>query len=482
MTRKSALVLALLAVAAVSASFAADRSKPPAAGPPKPLQLPAVTKLTLGNGLPVFLAEVKEVPVVEAVLVVRTGAAHDPDGRRGLAAMVAGMLDEGAGKLDALSLADEIEYLGAELATAAGWDAVTVRLHVPSARLDEALPLLADVVLRPRFPDAELTRLRKEALTSLLQARDDPRRLAGTALAQAVFGASHRYGHALGGDAASLSAITVSDLSSFHSTHFRPGNAALVVAGDFGPGVASRLEASFGSWPAGGSVLAPLLPPPASREKGPKIWLVDKPGAPQSAIRIGRLGPPRAIADYPALEVANTLLGAMFTSRLNDNLREQHGYTYGARSSFDYRRSGGAFVAGADVATQVTAPAVTEFLKELARIRTPATAEEVERARAFLALGQGSEFETTRQIAAKIVDQVVYGLPDDEYSTFVPKAMAVGPADLVRAVSRRIDPADLAIVVVGDREAAGGPLRNLGLARVRFLTVDEVMGPEPKIE
>lgn len=482
MTRTRTLALVLAAAVAASPVSAADRSKPPAAGPPKPLRLPAVTKLTLGNGLPVLLAELKEVPVVEVVLAVRTGAAHDPAGRQGLAAMVAGMLDEGAGTRDALALADEVEYLGAELTTAASWDAITVRLHVPSDRLDQALPLLADVALRPRFPEAELTRLRKEALTSLLQARDVPGRLARAALAKALFGPDHRYGTALEGDAASLAGLTTSDLSAFHAAHFRPGSAALVLAGDFGPGIAARLEATFGAWPAGGSVVAPLPPPPASPEKGRKVWLVDKPGAPQSAIRIGRIGPPRAIPDYPALEVGNTLLGSMFTSRLNDNLREQHGYTYGARSSFDYRRSGGVFVAGADVATQVTAPAVTEFLKELARIRTPATADEVQRARAYLALGQGSDFETTGQIAAKIIDQVVYGLPDDEYSAFVPRAMAVGPADLVRAVSPRVDPADVAIVVVGDREAAGGPLRNLGIARVRFLTVDEVMGPEPKIE
>lgn len=458
----------------------ADRSAPPKPGPVRPLRLPPVERLALSNGLPVLLVPMPEVPVVEVLLVVRAGAAADPAGREGLARMTADMLDEGAGGRDALALADAVDFLGAQLDTAASWDASTVRLRVPTARLADALPMMADVALRPDFPETELVRLRKEALTDLLQARDVPGRIASRALAQAVFGTAHRYGRPEGGDAGSIGALTVADLSAFHAGRYRPPAATLVVAGDVTREVLPQLEKAFGAWRAPSAPAAAAAAP--APLKGRTVWLVDKPGAAQSAIRIGAVGPSWSAPGYAPAEVMNTLLGGSFTSRLNDNLREQHGYTYGARSGFQRNRNGGLFVALADVQTDKTAPAVTEFLKELERIRTPAKPEEAERARSYAALGYAGDFETTTQVARRMADRVVYDLPEGFFEEFVPKALAVDVASIQSAAHAVVDPARMAFVVVGDRKAVEGPLRALGLGTVRTLTVDDVMGPAPAVE
>ncbi len=483
LVRTLALAAVAAAVAASPARAQADRSQPPKPGPARPLTLPALERLSLSNGVPVVLVGMHEVPVVEVVLVVRAGATSDPAGREGLALMTAEMLDEGAGGRDALALADAVDFLGATLETAADWDASTVRLRVPVARLVEALPLMADVALRPDFPEGELVRLRKEALTDLLQARDVPGRIASRALAEAVFGEAHRYGRPDAGDAASLSGFSVADLSAFHKEHYTPTAATLVVVGDVtAASVLPLLEKAFGAWPRPAAAAPEPTVPAPPQLKGRTVWLVDKPGAVQSSIRFGRVGTSWADPQYAATEVMNTLLGGSFTSRLNDNLREQHGYSYGARSAFMRRRTAGLFLAAAEVQTDKTAPAVTEFLRELTRIRAPATSDEAERARSYAALGYASEFETTQQVAQHMVEKVVYDLPEGFFEQFVPKALEVDPATIRKAAEAAVDPANIALVVVGDRAKVEAPLRALNLGAVRTLTIDEVMGPAPKVD
>jgi predicted Zn-dependent peptidase len=423
-----------------------------------------------------------EVPVVEVVLVLPAGATVDPAGQEGLSHATAEMLDEGAGGKDALALADAVDFLGARIQTGSRWDASTVSLRVPVARLGDALPLMADVVLRPDFPEVELERLRTEALTALLQARDQPRSIASRALAEAVFGRESRYGRPQTGDAASLTALTVADLRAFHDTHYGPAQATLVVVGDVTAEVLPALETAFGGWagPERATPAAATGRPRQVRERS--VRLVDKPGAAQSAIRLGRVGPSWDDPRYHAGEVMNTLLGGSFTSRLNDNLREQHGYTYGAGSVLRRYRVGGLFLAGADVQTDKTAEAVLEFLKELERIRTPATPEEVERARNYAALGYAGEFETTSQVARRLVEGVVYDLPDAFFEEFVPKALAVDAPALQAAARASVDPEGIVIVVVGDRPKIEAPLRALELGALEILTVEDVMGPAPSVE
>jgi predicted Zn-dependent peptidase len=478
-----AALLALAAAVAASPLLAqADRSKPPKPGPARPLKLPPVERLSLSNGMSVLLLGVHEVPVVEVILVVRGGAAADPAGRDGLAAMTADLLDEGAGGKDALALADAVDFLGATLGTGASWDASTVRLRVPVARLDDALALMADVALRPDFPEAELQRLRKEALTDLLQARDVPGAIASRALAQAVFGPAHRYGRPQSGGAAEIASFTVADLRGFHAARYTPAASSLVVVGDVTAAVLPSLEKAFGAFRASAAAPAPPAVPAARQLSSRSVWLVDKKDAAQSSLRLGRIGPAWPDPAYAPNEVMNTLLGGSFTSRLNDNLREQHGYAYGARSGFRRNLAAGQFLVATDVQTDKTGPALDEVFKELERILAPASPEEVERARNYAALGYAGDFETTSQLAQRMVEKLVYGLPDGFYESFVPRALATDVAGLQKAARAAIDPKRLAVVVVGDRAKVEAPLRALNLGPLRVLTVDDVMGKAPSID
>jgi len=481
----AALGLTLTLALAASAPLVAqvDRSRPPKPGPVRELRLPPLERHTLSNGLPVLLVGMHETPVVEVILVVRAGAVADAAGREGTAAMTADMLDEGAAGRDALALADAVEFLGASLGAGSTWDAATVRLRVPVARLEPALALMADVALRPDFPEAELQRLRKEALTDLLQARDEPGAIASRALAQAVFGPGHRYGRPQAGDTAQLVALTVADLRAFHAARYVPAGASLVVVGDVTAATAlPRLEQAFGAWKAAGPSAPPPAVPAPKQLASRSVWLVDKKDAAQSALRLGRIGPSWPDPGYAPNEVMNTLLGGSFTSRLNDNLREQHGYSYGAGSRFRRNLSGGLFFVGTDVQTDKTAPAVSEVFKELDRILVPASAEEVERARNYAALGYAEDFETTSQVAQRMVEKVVYGLPDGFFESFVPQALATDAAGLQRAARAVVDAKRIALVVVGDRAKVEAPLKALNLGAIRTLSVDDVMGKAPVVD
>ena len=385
------------------------------------------------------------------------------------------MLDEGAGERNALDIADAIDYLGASLSTGSGWDGSSLSLYAPVARLDAALEILAEVALRPTFPGEELARLRKEHLTSLLQARDEPRALASAAYQRALFGPSHRFGVGIAGREASIEAITLEEIRGFYRAHYAPGNAACLVVGDLtAPTIIPRLEKAFGSWKSAAALPSPLPPVPQVKER--ETVLVDKPGAAQSELRFVRMGVARKTPDFYALLVMNTILGGSFTSRLNTNLREEHGYSYGAGSFFDMRRAPGPFVASTAVETAVTNQAVAEVMKELSRMREPVPPEELERAKNYLILGYPADFETTAQIASKLAELALYDLPDDFFNSFTERIRAVSAGDVLRVAKGHLDPARTLVVVVGDRKEVEPGLRKLRLGPLRLLTVDDVVG------
>jgi zinc protease len=458
----------------LTAQQAPDRSAAPKPGRPPALTLPAIQKHTLSNGLPVWVVELHEVPVVHLTLVLRAGSGLDPADKFGVASLTAEMLDEGAGTRGALEIADAIDYLGANLSTSGSFDASSVSLHVPVARLKDALPVMADVALRPTFPDQELERIRKELLTSLLQAQDDPETLVRFAFPRLVYGPAHRYGSPAIGTAAALKGFSTADLRAFHSRNYVPGNAALIVVGDVtASAVLPQLESTFGAWK--GKADAPSRLTDAPQLKARQVYLIDKPGAAQSQIRIGWIGVPRSTPDYFALRVLNTVLGGSFTSRLNTNLREQHGYSYGASSTFDMRLGAGPFFAAAGVQTDKTSESLREFFKELAAIRNAIPPEELERAKNYVALSLPRSFETTSSIAASLAQIFIYGLPDNYFATFTERVRAITVADAQRAAERYIQPDKFAVVVVGDRKTIEPGIRALNLGSLRIVTIDEVM-------
>lgn len=483
---RSVPIAAILAAALMSATPMAqlpapDRTRPPQPGPAPRLTLPPIQKHALGNRLPVWVVEMHEVPLVQVALIVRAGAAADPADLPGVASLTADMLDEGAGELGALELADAIDVLGASLSTSSDYDASLVRLSVPVARLEPALALMADVVQRPTFADEELDRLRALRLTAMLQARDDPAAIASLAYPRLLYGTDYRYGLPDSGTPATMTSVTSDDLRAFHAARYRPDNALLLVAGDVTPAaVQPLLERAFGKWRGEGPAPSPATLPDAVQPAARRVYLVDKPQAAQSQVRIGWIGVPRTTPDYFPLTVMNTILGGSFTSRLNMNLREEHGYAYGAFSDFAMRRGAGPFTAAAGVQTDKTAEAVAEFLSELTGIRAPVPAAELHRAKQYLALGFPNAFETTGDMIGMLQELWIYQLPEDTYERYVPEVSGVTAAAVERVASQHIQADRCLIVIVGDRARVEAPLVRLGLGSLTVLSIDEAIGPAPK--
>jgi zinc protease len=473
-TSLAALVL-LLSLAIPHAQQRPDRSHPPSLGPAPRLTIPPIQKRALANGLPVWIVEQHDVPLVQVNLVIHAGSGDDPANAFGLASFTAAMLDEGAGARAALQIADEVEFLGASLGTSSSFDASAVRLNVPVRQLRPALALMADVALRPTFPSAEVERLRQERLTALLQAKDDAASVAPLAFARVVFGGTHRYGTAATGSEATLKAISAEQMRAFHAARYRPSNATLIVAGDVtASAVLPQLETAFGGWPMSAPVARTAVPAAPQLTTG-EVTIVDMPSAQQSQIRIGAVGVPRSTADYFPLVVLNTILGGSFTSRLNQNLREEHGYSYGASSRFDMRLSAGAFQAGAGVQTDKTAEALEEFFKELRGIRELVSDAELAKAKNYVALGFPSEFETITDLTGHLEEMAVYKLPDTYFSQYIANVQAVTAAAVQKAAATYVHPEKFAVVVVGDRKVIEPGIRALNLAPVRALAVDEVV-------
>lgn len=479
--RPMLLLLSLFAAPIVFAQ-APDRSKPPELGPPPALKVPAIQHLKLSNGIAVTLIEKPQVPLVDIVLQVKAGTATDPQDKIGLASLTLAMLDEGAGTRNALQIADEIEFLGASLSTGAGFHVSTVSLHTPLARLDGALAIMADVALRPTFPGEELDRQRKQRLTALAQAHDNPNAIASVLYNRMLFGEQHPYGQRTGGVEKTLRAFTVQDLKNFHATYFVANHAQFIVVGAVNAKtILPKLEASFGKWKAG-KAAALMTIAEAKQVADRQIYLVDKPGAAQSVIRIGRLGVARMTPDYYAITVMNTILGGSFTSRLNQNLRETHGYAYGASSGFAFNQLPGAFTAAASVQTDATDKALVEFMKELNNIRGEITDEEMTRAKNYEALSYPGNFQTSGQIAGELSELVTYGLPDTYFNTYVTDILAVSKAQVQAAAQKYVDPAKVAIIVVGDRANIEAGIRALNLGQVNLLTIEEVLGKVPVLD
>ncbi|MBW3628862.1 MAG: insulinase family protein [Gemmatimonadetes bacterium] len=446
------------------AAVAPFPTTPPALGPVPALRLPAPVRRTLGNGLQVVYVRHGAIPVVHATLLVPAGSVTDPANLPGLAAFTAEMLDEGAGGRSALALSGALDLLGATLTATAGWDATSVDLNVLRDRFPQALALMADVVARPDFPQAEIVRVRDERITQLTSARDVAGTIAGNAFSALVFGPAHPYGRLPAVE--STRRIARNPVKAFHDAHYRPAGSTLILVGDVDPEQLHPLvERALGAWAGSANQATP--PAAAALPAATRIVVIDKPAAPQSEIRIGHRGVARSHPDYFPLIVMNTILGGSFTSRLNTNLREVHGFSYGVSSSFGMRRGPGPFLAGGAVVTAKTDSAVAEFLREIRRMRDePVPTEELQKAKNNLALGLPADFETSADVARQLAQIEIYGLPADFYNQYVPRVLAVTAADVQRVAREYLQPERSVVVVVGDRRQLLPGLRALNVGSV----------------
>jgi zinc protease len=427
-------------------------------------------RFVLSNGLEVAAVRREVAPLVAVNVMFRSGS--DADGAlAGLGSATADMLDEGAGTRDPLKMAEDLEQLGADLWLGCGRDGAQLSLQVPRKTFDDALQMAADVLMRPRLDEGDWARVRHDRLTSLAQRRDQAEAVAGLVSDRVLYGDAHPYGRSSEGFERTVERIGIEDVRRFHSTYYRPNNASLVVAGDFDEATLhAKLEAALGGWvPEPTPVREPAAPFP----KLPRLVLVDRPAAPQSVVRFVSPGTDRLSPDRPALSMLNAVLGGSFTSRLNFNLREQKGYTYGAGSSFAFLRRPGSFSARASVFTDVTAAAVTEFLVELRAVRErPFTDEERTKARAMLLDRVAEGLATSAGIAATFGELALYGLPLDEPERFIAALERVTADDLLRLAQRYVDPEGASIVIVGDRAAIEPGLRALGLPAPELRNAD----------
>ncbi len=448
--------------------MAVDRSRLPTPGPPLSFNFPEMRRATLGNGLRICTIEHHEVPLITCFVLMPIGSSQDPVNQPGLAAITGDLLDEGSGDLDALAMHEALGRIGAHLDTEIGVDATLLELTTLEQYAPRALDLLASMVRRPRLDQRDFDRVRELRLNRLVQLRDLPPAVADRVFTQYLY-RDHPYGHLPIGTEGALQSLLLNDVVAFHRRVYTAANATVIAVGDASHDRLAGLVAdAFGDW------TTPVAPPPplldiAALDVPPldagRAVIVHRAGAAQSELRIGHVGLPRSTPDYHALLVMNMILGGQFVSRINMNLREEKGYTYGARTSFEFRKGPGPFVFQASVQSDVTADAVKEALGEIEGIRgrRPVTHDELELGRAALTRGYPRNFETSEQLGRAAVQLALYDLPDNYFTTFAPRVLSVSEADVARVAHEYIDPARLLTVIVGDRDKVGPALGALDL-------------------
>ncbi len=445
------------------------RKEAPAAGPVPELHLPVPKVLTISNGMKVYLVEDHSLPVLDASVVTLAGSGANPITKPGLAAFTARMLTQGTAERSATDLANDTALIGATLKPLATVDDAEISIAALSNNTEAALDLLQDVTVHPAFQAAEVERVRQNRLVAILQEADTPMASLLRVGLKTLYGDQSPYAYRSNGTTESVKAITRDDLQTFWGSHYAPQNSALVLTGDISEAEARALaDKYFKSWAAKGRLAAtqtPATPPAPAR----RLVIVDKPGAPQTAMAAFGLGLPRNTPQYAAVNVMNNVLGGMFSSRINMNLREKNGFTYGAFSQYMFYRGTGPFFAGARVRTDVTAPAANELMKELARIRTdPPTEQELKLAREGELRSLPGHFETASSTASLIGELFTYQLPDDYYRQLPAKYEALTPAEVEETATSDVHPDNLIVVAVGDRAKIQPGLEKLNIGPVEI--------------
>jgi predicted Zn-dependent peptidase len=450
----------------------------PVPGTPRDYDFPDFERGTLPSGLTIIRCHVPGRPLLQAQLMVRGdsggGATSEPPEVAGATVLTARAMSEGTRQRDAVSFVEAAERLGAEMGAAAGWDSFAVQVEVPRGQLADAMALFAEMSLQPSFPEAEVERLRGERLNDLQQVMADPRRRAEKAYPEIIYASGAAYGRAVGGSESTVAAIDRDAVVKRHEETFRPDAATLIVCGDLqGVPLDAIVESSFGDWIVAADGVAAVASGVDAAATGRRVVLIDRPGAPQSEIRVGHVGTGRRIDDFHALSVMNALLGGLFNSRLNRLLREERGYTYGVSSGYDMRRGAGPFAVRCAVESDVTAPAIADIVAELERVReAPVDQDELDAARDYLVGVFPLRFETSAQVAGALSGLVVHDLPDDELDRYRPTIAAVSAEAVLDAAQRHIDPAAASIVVVGDVSVFENALRDAGYGEVEVVSDD----------
>lgn len=449
-----------------------DRSSPPKPGPVQPYQFPSFSRRTLTGGLELIPVHLPDVPLVSIDLLFAAGSSWDPRQRPGLASLVSGVLDEGTEAHSALEIASSIERLGGRLGAGTDWNASAITLRLLSRNLEQGLDLLAEVARRPTFPDEEIERARRNRLTDLLRRHDRPSTVAIDELYRSVYGDT-TYGRPLVGTPESIRALDRGDLVEFYRRHYCLGGATLLAVGDLDVDAVERaLAERFGA-------AAPAKPPQlpdlgAGLADGVRVRLIDRPGSPQTELRVGHAAVPRNHPDWTALGVLNGLFGGKFTSRINLSLRERHALTYGASSRFVPRLGRGPFVVNAAVANGGVGLAAREILAEMERLRQePVEEAELAETKSYILGVFPYTLQTAGGILQHLENLAVFDLPNDYYApeVFTARLAAVDREEILRAAREHLHPEGASVVAVGPAAELRSQLEGIGEL--------EVIHPEP---
>ena len=471
--RLAGLAFSSLLAAPIFAQTALDRARIPPPGPAPQLRVPSWTTVKLANGATLVITPKRDLPLVNFALNFVGGAANfEPKDKLGVAGFTSQMLSEGTPKRTADQLSEAQQMLGTTISANVGQEGGSIGFTALKDRFEPALGLVADMMLNPAFPEAALERIRGRAMVGLTQQRDQPNAIAANVFSKVTYGDVHPYGSVV--TEATLKAITRDDVLAFHKAYFLPGRAIISVTGDVDPvAVKAAVEKAFASWPAGGERPAFDYPaPPAFKAR--TIFLVDKPKAAQSVFALGVPGPARNTPDYYAVSVMNNILGQLFQSRLNHNIREEKGYSYGVNSSFAFGRGPGAFRAGGGIVTAKSDLALIEFMKEFRGVigEKPFTDDEVTQGKESLIQSMPQRFSSVGALGNAVAAIFTQDLPQTYYQDYAAKINAVTREDLVRVAKKYIDIEHLNLVIVGDRAVIEAQLRATGIAPIVLLDID----------
>lgn len=452
-----------------------DRTKQPASGKEPDVKFPELQHATLSSGLKIILAERHAIPVVQFAMVIDGGYASDALSVPGTARLAMSMLDEGTATRSALQISDELAVIGAELGADSRLDTSSVRLSAIKPTMDQALAIYADVIQNPSFPEADFKRLQKQLLASIQQEKTEPVSMALRVFPRFLYGKGHAYGNSFTGSGteASVSSLTRADMVKFHQTWFKANHATLIVVGDTTlKEITPKLESLFQSWKPGD--LPKVDCSTVALPEKSAIYLIDRPGSLQSVIFAGNVAPPRAVAESIAIETMNNVLGGVFSSRINMNLREDKHWSYGSFTFVADARAQRPFVAYAPVQTDKTKESMVELSRELKGILSdkPITPDELAIAQENQTLQLPGSWETVGAVAGSISDIVQFGLPEDYFVTYPQKVRALSVTELAKAAEMTVHPGQLTWVVVGDRAKIEPEIRSLGWGEIQLLDAD----------